>query len=85
MDQMKKPNRLKEIFMMGTPFVAVPIGIAFFPIAMAVASKDLVYLYIGIGAWALLGYGLRQAYKMYKLNEQLRKLCDPISSTPSNN
>ena len=71
-----------------TPFVAVPIGIVsivFFPIAMAVASKDLVYLYIGIGAWALLGYGLRQAYRMHKLNEQLRKLCDPISSTPSNN
>ena len=79
---------MKAAFMKWTPIVAVPFGIVaivFFPVAMAVASKDPVYLYIGIGAWLLLGFGLRQAYKQYKLNQQLRNLCAPTSSTLSNN
>lgn len=57
------------------------ISIIFYPIAMAVAAKDITYLYIGIGAWALLALGLHGIYRRFRpyIREQL---CAKTSSKP---
>lgn len=42
------------------------VAVVFYPIAMAVAARDLTYLYIGIGGWVLLGFGLYGMYRRFK-------------------
>jgi hypothetical protein len=57
------------------------VSIISYPIAMAVAARDITYLYIGIGAWALLALGLHGIYRRFRpyIREQL---CAKTSSTP---
>lgn len=56
------------------------VSIFFYPVAMAMAAKDITYLYIGIGAWALLALGLHGIYR--RCRPYIREtLCGKTSST----
>lgn len=62
-------QRLKSIFFNEFRLAMIAFGtvsIFFYPIAMAVAAKDMTYLYIGIAAWALFGFGLYGIYRRFR-------------------
>jgi hypothetical protein len=60
---------LFDVFMNEFRVAVIFFGIAsliFFPIANAIVRHDIVYLYIGIGAWCLFGFGLYGIYRNFK-------------------
>lgn len=61
--------RIKEFFLGEFRLAIIIWGLASivsYPIIMAGATKDITYLYIGIGGWALLGLGLHGIYRRFR-------------------
>ena len=75
-------DKLKSFFLNEFRLAMIVVGLVAifaYPIAMALAAKDIIYLYIGFGAWALLALGLYGIYIRFK--PYIREtLCDKTSS-----
>ena len=75
--------RLFSLFMNEFRVAAIIFGVSsliFYPVAMAIAAKDLTYLYIGFAAWALFAFGLYGIYRQFKPYIK-ETLCGKTSST----